>query len=282
MAAGYLSQGEAGEEGKRPAPAGLGAVSNGMYLLYVDESGDTGRKPGSSRYFVLSGFVVHELRWHQTLNSILGFRRELRNKYNLKLRHEIHAGEFVQGRINKVGISRSIRLRILREILDFEASLPDVSLLNVLVEKAGKPVDYPVFENAWRAMIQRFHNTISYRNFPGPANPDERGILLVDQTEEARLRRLTRRLGVYNPVPNLGGGGYRMIPITTLIEDAVHRNSLHSLFLQLCDVNAYFLTQQERPIKYLRTKGGRNYFKRLNPILCKVASKPDPQGIVRL
>jgi len=33
-----------------------------LYLLYVDESGDTGLTGSQSRYFILSGFVVHELR----------------------------------------------------------------------------------------------------------------------------------------------------------------------------------------------------------------------------
>ena len=62
-----------------------------MYLLYVDESGDSGLHCSPSRYFALSGFVVHELRWHETLESIINFRKHLRDTYGLKLREELHA-----------------------------------------------------------------------------------------------------------------------------------------------------------------------------------------------
>ena len=66
-----------------------------MYLVYAGESGDVGHRPRSSRYFALSGLVVHELSWHVTLDSIVQFRQELRQRYGLKLREEIHAGHFL-------------------------------------------------------------------------------------------------------------------------------------------------------------------------------------------
>lgn len=124
-----------------------------MYAVYVDESGDVGSKPGSSRYFALNGFVVHELRWHDTLNSIIDFRERARVKYGLKLREEIHASHFVHKPGDLARIAKSIRLRLLRDVIDFQASLPDVSILNVVVDKNGKPADYDVFQFAWRALI---------------------------------------------------------------------------------------------------------------------------------
>jgi len=253
-----------------------------MYLLYADESGDVGRRPGSSPYFVLSGFVVHELRWHTTLQSIIQLRRGLRQRYGLKLREEIHAGHFLSKPRGLFRIQKSLRLRLLRDVLDFEAALPDINLVSIIVDKQGKPANYDVFDNAWRALVQRFHNTMSHRNFPGPQNPQDLGLLVVDKTEEKKLRSLTRRMGAYNPIPNKYGGGYRQLPVTTLVEDAVHRNSLHSYFIQLCDVNAYFLYQKHAANRYVRKKGARNYFDRLDPVLCKVASTADPRGIVRL
>lgn len=253
-----------------------------MYLLYADESGDVGHRPGSTRYFVLSGLVVHELRWHETLESIVQFRQSLRQRYGLKLREEIHAGHFLTKPGPMSRIPKSLRLRLLRDVLDFEATLPDVNVISIVVEKQGKPAEYDIFDNAWCALVQRFHNTISHRNFPGPRNPQDLGLLVVDETEEKKLKNLTRRMRVYNPIPNKYGGGYRQLPITTLVEDAVHRNSQHSFFIQLCDVNAYFLYQKHAPSKYVHKKGARNYLDRLDPILCKVASTADPQGIVRI
>ena len=171
-------------------------------------------------------------------------------------------------------------MRILRETIDFQATLPDVNIINVVVDKSGKPIGFDVFDTAWSTLIQRFHNTISHRNFPGPQNPQDYGLLVVDQTDEKKLRNLIRKMRRYNPVPHIGGGGFRSMPITTLVEDAVHRNSLHSYFIQLSDVNAFFLLQKFISCKFVRRKGGQNYFNRLDPVLCKVASTSDPLGIV--
>ena len=65
-----------------------------MFLMYVDESGDTGMVNSPTRHFVLSGLVVHELRWQGCLDQITEFRRNMRVKYNLKMRDEIHAVRF--------------------------------------------------------------------------------------------------------------------------------------------------------------------------------------------
>lgn len=62
-----------------------------MYLMYVDESGDIGLTGSPTRYFVLTGLVLHELRWRQTLDELIAFRREQKTDFGLKLREEIHA-----------------------------------------------------------------------------------------------------------------------------------------------------------------------------------------------
>ncbi len=255
-----------------------------MYLLYVDESGDSGLCNGSpTDYMALSGMVVHELAWHRILEEVIDFRRGLRDKYGLKLRDEIHASAFIHhpGEVRR--IPKSMRLRILREVLDFQAGLIDISIINVIMDKSTKPSGYDVFDSVWKVLVQRFHNTITRRNFPGPQNPQDYGLLVVDRTDEPRLRALTRRMRKYNPVPShFSVKGYRHIYLSTIVEDPVHRNSLHSYFLQLADVNAYFLYQKHRACGYIKSKGARNYFDRLGPVLCTVASATDPQGIVKL
>jgi len=253
-----------------------------MYMLYVDESGDVGMVQGSSPYFVLSGFVVHELRWVSLINDIISFRRELRRRYGLKLREEIHAAHFLHRPGDLRRIRKDVRLRMLRDVLDYEASLADISIVNIVIDKQGKSPNYDVFEGAWMLLVQRFHNTISHRNFPGPQNPQDLGLLVADRTDEAKLRKLMRRLRRFNPVPSMIGTAPRQILLDTLVEDPVHRDSLHSYFIQLSDVNAYFLFQKLRPCGYVKNKGARNWFDRLDPVLCKVASRSDPQSVVRL
>jgi len=251
-----------------------------MYFLYADESGDVGLDNSPTNYFCLSGFVVHELRWHETLEAIIDFRKHLKNKYGLKLREELHAAHYIHKPGDLKRIEKSLRLKILRETIDFQAGLSDVSIINVVVDKRDKPDTTDIFEMAWTTLIQRFHNTLSHKNFPGPQNADDRGMLIVDRTDEVKLRNMTRRMRRYNPIPSMYGSVSLAMPITTIVEDAVHRDSHHSYFIQLADVNAYFLYQKHEPCKYVKRKGGKNYFSRLATALCTVASRNHPEGIV--
>jgi len=251
-----------------------------MYLLYVDESGDTGLQNSPTDFFVLNGLVVHELRWHGFLDDVIAFRRHLQTTYALKLRQEIHAAPLLSRPGALASIPKHVRLLILREVLDFVAAQPGLSILSVVVDKRGKAPGTDVFDMAWQTLLQRFENTISHRNFPGPQNAQDHGLLIADNTDGNKLKALSRRMRRFNPIPNLGGGGYRQLPAVRLIEDPVHRDSAHSYPLQLVDVVAYFLHQRFRPNSYIRQKGARLWFNRLQPVLCVKASRTDPQGIV--
>ncbi|MGH9916709.1 MAG: DUF3800 domain-containing protein [Pyrinomonadaceae bacterium] len=86
----------------------------------------------------------------------------------------------------------------------------------------------------------------------------------------------------YNPIPNQSGRGYRNILLSNVIEDPNFRDSQHSYFIQAADLAAFVLYQHIAPSAYIRKKSGQNYFIRLDPILCKVASSTDSHGVVRL
>ncbi|WP_201987146.1 DUF3800 domain-containing protein [Hymenobacter rubidus] len=172
-----------------------------MYLLYADESGDTGLVASPTKYFILSGLVVHETRWRAFLEDIVAFRRHLRVTKGLKLREEIHAAPFITNPGALVRIRRNDRLDILKQCLDFLGNRSDISLCTVVVNKTPKPVGYDVFESAWQALIQRFDNTMRNRNYPG-AFADQRGLVLPDNTDGGKLTTLMRRMRHYNPVPN--------------------------------------------------------------------------------
>jgi hypothetical protein len=150
-----------------------------MYLMYVDESGDAGLERSPTRYFVLSGLVIHELRWKPLIEELISFRRDIKARFGFKLREEIHAGKMLTSPGDLARIPKHQRLEILRRYADILAGFPDLSVINVVVDKQNKPPDYLVFEMAWQALIQRFENTISARNFPGPRYADERGMLFA-------------------------------------------------------------------------------------------------------
>ncbi len=183
-----------------------------------------------------------------------------------------------------VRIKRNDRLSILRFFANELASMPDLNIINIVVDKQNKPANFDVFETAWKALIQRFENTISWHNFHGPANPDERGIIFPDHTDDKKLTQLLRKMRRYNPVPNKPtfGIGYRNLPLGKIVEDPNFRDSGYSYFIQAADLVAFLLYQSLTPNSYMRKKGGQNYFYRLDPILCKAVSPSDPYGIVHL
>ncbi len=110
-----------------------------MFLMYVDESGDVGMTNSPTRYFVLVGLVLHELRWQQTRDELIAFRRDIKQRHGLKLREEIHASALISRPGALARIAKHARLEVLRRHADKLAAMPDLSLVCVVVDKQGKP-----------------------------------------------------------------------------------------------------------------------------------------------
>jgi hypothetical protein len=242
-----------------------------MYLMYVDESGDTGVSNSPTNYFVLSALIVHELRWATALDRMVAFRRRMRDKFGLKMSDELHAA----GMINKPGdlvrIRRNDRLTILRALVDELAQIPDVNMMSIVFDKRRSLSSEVIFDRTWQTLIQRFENTLAHRNFPVKDNQEDRGLIVCDKTDE-RLNRLLRRMRRYNPVPNQSGAGYRDLLLKYIVEDPVHRDSRHTYFLQAVDTIAFFLYQAVAPNAFIRKKGARLYYTRLQSIACRFIS----------
>ncbi len=253
-----------------------------MYLMYVDESGDTGFKPGATSYFALSGIVIHESRWRDFVTVMKTFRQTLRAAYGLPVRVEIHASHFMRSP-PVLGMAPHKRIAILRNMLDELARFPDISITNVIVKKVGKSATYDVFDNAWKVLFQRFENTLKNGNFPGGHSSDH-GLVFTDATNGMTLSKLMRKMAVHNPIPNQGwaGPGFRILPIARVIEDPHGVDSKRSYFIQAADVCAYFLAQRYAPNSRAKRHGATRYFDRLRPVLNVKASRSNALGIVEL
>lgn len=255
-----------------------------MYLMYVDESGDCGIGASPTNYFVLSGIVIHELRWKDYLDQLIDFRKRIKTKYGFYMRDEIHASQLINNPGKLSRIPRNDRLSIIRLFADELASMNDINIINIICDKSTKAHDYDVFTNCWEALIQRLENTICSHNFRGPSNANETGMILPDNTDVSKLTKIIRKMRRYNPVPNTGtfGPGYRNLTIKNIIEDPFFKDSRNSYFTQAADLSAYLLYQHKMPNKYMKQRAGNKYFLRLEPILCKAASTKNKFGIVEL
>lgn len=257
-----------------------------MYLMYVDESGDSGLIGSPTRYFVLTAMVIHELHWHSALDDLIKFRHHLRNTKNLSLKDEIHAAHFISKPGALVHIKRNDRLDILKQCIDWASRRKDISITTVVVDKSNKNNNVDVFENAWEALIQRFQNTMRNNNFPIHESKNtkslEMGIVLPDNTDGQKLQKLVRKMRVYNPIPNKGATGFRNLPIDLIIEDPLMKDSSNSFLIQMVDVYAYFAKQLYEPNSYLKKKGGHHFYERLGVALNRKASNKHHLGIVEI
>ena len=264
-----------------------------MYLMYVDESGDCGLKSDGSptRYFCLTGVVVHELRWRDTMADLLTFRHWLKGKYHIYLEDELHAGDMFNKPERTPASIRVLkkhqRLAIIRHFADCIARLSDISLINVVVDKHSGhvPSKDEVFRWAWYSLFQRFENTIRNRNFPGPSNSDDRGLIFADNTDGLKLRNYLDRMRLANPLKvrqRSGAFVYKDEPVRVIIENPVMRDSKESFFIQVADCASFLLKQSIQPSSFMKKHGGNAYFRRLEPVLCKHASNKHPQGVVWL
>jgi hypothetical protein len=88
----------------------------------------------------------------------------------------------------------------------------------------------------------------------------------------------------FNPIPNdhSHGMGYRQMPLTKIVEDPSVRDSTHSYFIQAIDAVAWALYQRYAPSSFVRQKGAKNYFIRLEPVLSKTATRYNTLGVVEL
>lgn len=257
-----------------------------MYLMYVDESGDSGKwhKNSPTRYFILSAIVIHEADWKDTLTNLVNFRRTLRDTKGLKLREEIHCTEFINKPGALIRIKRNDRLDILKKCLDWLNNQKPVSVFSVAIDKQGRTDD--IFETAWSTLIMRFENTIKNNNFKRSKSSGnvDKGVIVSDHTDGKKLRGIIRKMRHFNYVPSQQtyGSGARNIKLEYIIEDPVFRHSKDSLLHQICDVVAYFVRQKVEPNSYVKKKGGHNYYGRLTNVILKPASSKNNEGIVYL
>lgn len=257
-----------------------------MFLVYCDESGDVGTLNSPSKYFVLSGIVIHELKWKQMLDEMIQFRSDLKKKYGLLLKEEIHASVFINGvpRLRN-GAHRNDRLRLLTDCLDFLNSRDYISIITVRCNKSKRKDKDEVFFRTWNYFVQRIENTVKFKNFSTP-NPNDTAILVPDQGNTATIRGIIRKMRKYNPISNKTsyGPGSRMIEVKHVIKDPVFRDSKDSYFHQMADVVAYFARQYYEPNNFIKRKGAKKYYvSKLGSVTNKFATTAiTPNNIVEM
>lgn len=249
-----------------------------MYLMYVDESGDCGLVNSPTNHFVLSGIVIHESQWRNVLSSLVKFRRYIKNTKGLKIREEIHANAFISKPKTLSRIKRNDRLDILKKCLEWIENQQEIKIISVVINKSNKSGD--IFDMAWNTLITRFENTINSGNFKLSPNPQDKGLIICDNTDAIKLRGILRRMRHINTIPSkIYQHTTVNVQVQSIIEDPVFRDSSNSFMHQMADVLAYFVRQKHEPNSYIRNKGAVTFYDKLSGCVTKQVSR-QKNGIV--
>lgn len=197
---------------------------------------------GASDYFILSAIVLHESYWTDVMVALGNQRSEFMKVYRFDTSRELHAGEMIGRTGKKYGdINKSDRLMMLRNALKLESTIRDIRVINVVVDKRNKGFEFDVFATAWDTLINRFENTIEHGNFPNPRRCriedescfDDKGMIIVDETDEVKLRLLIRKMRHKNLLPSRYGQGETVRhDLKYVIEDPLHKQSETSMLIQ--------------------------------------------------
>lgn len=204
-----------------------------MYLVYFDESGDTGVVNSPTEWVTLNAVLVHESVWMDTLEELHGLRSDLHVRYGIDSRRELKAVHFRdgQGAFAELHMTRAQRLEIYKEIMTFQAQL-NVKTYSVAVRKShAVQQGWDLRYLPWVCALKRLQEFCQER--------DERATLYPDEGHGYVIRQCVRQLRRYGRLPTRLGPSPVGITLNRILEDPSERRSQDSAFVQLADLNAY-------------------------------------------
>lgn len=258
-----------------------------MYLMYVDESGDPGCN-SPVRHFILSAFIIPAVDWQASFDRHHQMRRYLKATYGYPVRAELHAASLVDTRYGGKEVrglgGRRTRMLLYRDVVRAIPQIfPTAKTFSIYVDKdAAETSSYRrdnYLELAWNYLVTRYHTFLTKDCSGAP------GLVFADDTANATVRALLRKMRVHNPVPShFDPKGYYNLPVRTIIEDPVFRRSQHSYFVQMVDIIAHSLYRKLYIKGSYRRYSLHFFYDYLDPIVLKSVTKKDPlnMGIVRI
>lgn len=202
-----------------------------MRLAYVDESGDAGYN--GSRSYTLGCVMIDATAWPDAFESIVQFRRFVRNRFGILVRAELKANFLLRGSgsLNGLGLGERIRHDIYRQHLRLAPKLGlDVFAVVICKDKILKQTMNPR-DLAWEYLIQRLERMSTKANEPV--------MILHDEGDSSRIRTLVRKARKINMPGSAFGSGRLSNPARLIIDDPVPRDSKQSYFIQLADLSAF-------------------------------------------
>ena len=200
-----------------------------MYLLYVDESGQSSASRGSSTYFVLAGLAVHEEDCYPLARSVAQLQARIVGPANADL--ELHASRIWAGRNEWSKVPQADRHRLLDAVFEHLGSwqAPSGRSPRFFAAALHKPSfkGRSVLELAHEEVLMRFDSFIARLHISGDSH---RSLVIADNSSyEPLIQRLA-------PAWKRGA---RLGPLHSLIEVPLYVDSQASYLVQMADFVAW-------------------------------------------
>ena len=206
-------------------------------VVYVDETGDTGNQAlqGSSNCFGLGCVILDMTIWPNALDQLIAFRRNLRQTYGIPSRAELKANYLIRGNgpLKTLNLSTNDRRTILRAHLQMLSKINAKAFAVVIDKTHSTRCPQEILDLAWETLLQRLE-----RSFRNQGIPDSL-LIMHDQGPNIAVRTIVRRARRHLRAGSAHRSGHYNVPVRTVIDDPVPKDSQQSYMLQLADLVAY-------------------------------------------
>lgn len=205
-----------------------------MYIFYVDESGDGGLGPSSSRHLVLAGAAMHEGQWKKLTNSLDVLQQSYIPQAGNPV--ELHASDIRTGRKTFRGLPLAQRSKLLADGYGVISSARQgLVLFAAVIDKQAMMYKYSgevgSYERAFEGLCTMFNFFL--QRMQRKTGNVLRGIAVLDECRPSLAKEIRRLLAQYQ------SGGTRWAAMTNLIETAFFFDSRSSRLMQVADFAAY-------------------------------------------
>jgi hypothetical protein len=204
-----------------------------MHILYVDESGDGGTAPGSSRHLVLCGAAMHEGQWRKLTRELDNIQRS--NFPTAGAFLEFHASEMRTGSRTFRGLPRPARASAIQEVYQVINRSTGLTLFAAVVEKPAFAAKYQGRVEFYRGAFEGLSTMFDFflQRKQKASERVGRGILVFDEARPSLSREIRRLLAEFQ------ASGTRWAPLGCIIETAFFFDSRASRLMQIADFAAY-------------------------------------------
>ncbi len=209
-----------------------------MHLLYVDESGDTGRHNPENHTFVLCGLLVHHADWHSAQASLDAMRARMQQTFGLPRKAEIHASELLGRSALHHGMDRAARIRVALHLVEMVRREKKLKAIRITLHKQSHEGN--LLAISWRRLLASAELAITSQEHSSCSAP---GLIVV--CDDHRTAPADYWLESVKQTLPLGA---------LLLDEPFGRDSQASDFLQVCDMLAYLTKQTMEPNKFFKTE----------------------------